>query len=207
MVRTSWGTRSRYTGSVYVAQKSGGSSTWPSLSMIVAPAAVMGRYGIPLDREVKRTPSRSGRRVGRARRPARGPRAVDGHTRSDRRLGCSLLRELCRERRRGSTGPLRGRRAVQGPCGPIGRVGPRRAARVLGRRGATRLGRAVHPRTHRDRGRQGSCHRDDESAGGHSAAADVVVNCHFVFRGGDGRIVQYRAFFDAASITERLAEG
>ena len=42
---------------------------------------------------------------------------------------------------------------------------------------------------------------------GTRAPAEVVVNCHFVFRGGDGRIVQYRAFFDAASITERLAEG
>jgi ketosteroid isomerase-like protein len=42
---------------------------------------------------------------------------------------------------------------------------------------------------------------------GTRAPAEVVVNCHFVFRSGDGRIVQYRAFFDAASITERLAEG
>ncbi len=42
---------------------------------------------------------------------------------------------------------------------------------------------------------------------GTRAPAEVVVNCHFVFRGGDSRIVQYRAFFDAASITERLAEG
>ena len=41
---------------------------------------------------------------------------------------------------------------------------------------------------------------------GRRTPVDVLVNCHFVFD-GNCRIRQYRAFFDAASITEKPPAG